>query len=145
MTSGLLADHGRPAGVATGWTGGAQFDAPRSPEDCAQRSQIECESMCRWSTAASAAGDGINQMSSIRTRPHQAQAGRIWPASNAVQMRKNVSLESTEAVASAPSALRDGRTIAVRRFDRSWCRSEQEEVAFDDGGGDVAELAAVVL
>lgn len=58
----------------------------------AHLSQIEWENMLFRSTAARMPGGGTSQVSSIRTRPHQAQAGRIWPASNAVHMRENVSI-----------------------------------------------------
>ena len=58
----------------------------------AHPSQIEWENMFRWSIAARMPGEGTSQVSSIRTRPHHAQAGRIWPASNAFHTRENVSI-----------------------------------------------------
>lgn len=56
---------------------------------------MEWENVYRESTAARAAAGGTTHASSIRTRPHQAHVAMIWPSSNAVQMRENVSLACT--------------------------------------------------
>jgi hypothetical protein len=91
----------------------------------AHPSQIEWENMFRWSIAARMSGEGRSQVSSIRTRPHQAQAGSIRPASNSVQMRENVSLISIG------SSLRP----ASPARGRDSCRRSSRSAVVSVGGG----------
>src|SRR5579864_7187458 len=60
-------------------------------------------------------------------------------------VREGVTSVHGESLASLPLALREGKTLAVGDLDPGRCRRKEEEVAFDDGCGDVAEFAAVVL
>src|SRR5579862_974430 len=62
--------------------------------EATQSGQIVCVRACRSSIVARAAGGGTCQVSSMRTRPHQAQAGRVSHASNAVQIREKASVVS---------------------------------------------------
>jgi len=57
--------------------------------------QIECENVSRASIAATTASGGWNQSPSSWTRPHQAHAITVSPASNAAQTREKTSFEFT--------------------------------------------------